>query len=892
MSAGGSRPAGRIFRRVHGSASLVGRAQELEVASTILSSTPPRALVIGGHAGVGKTRLAHELAERWAGTGRPTEWISGAAGTSAIPFGAVVRLLDDGPASAEIPGGREAEVVRAAIASCRRQPDRLLVIDDLHSLDDHSALLVQQLVLDRSVPLLLTVRTGEAVAPSLRSLWDDRHADRIDLLPLSELEVAGLVGRLVDGDLADDTAAALFRSSSGNPLLLGELVRDALESGRLHQRDGRWHWDGVAGTGRHLRDAISNRLAGLGDAGRRAVTVLALGEPLGAVLLRRLVPELDVDDAERRGLLTVRMDERRRAVRLGHPLIGEVLMAESGDLAVTRLELADAIAATGARRRGDLLLEARLRLDAGAATDPQVFIRAASHALLLGAAADTLLFADAAIANGATGMAHVHRGEALMILGRSDEAFASLEEALPTLERDVDRVRAAHSMQNIAYERPDAEAVTVRLNTRVATMLTDPVWRAVLEGNDIQFSMMTGRTSAATRRAEALLVDQDDPRVLLRLVSSVGSGRALRGALDDAFAFVGEMLAPALARQDELPLGPAWVLNAQMLSMLLAGRLEDAANLLVTLDAMGVAGTASDRGTAPWFLLFSGRVALARGQAELAASHLSSAALGLGDGDVGGFYRWARSLEAEALALMGDLATARAVSADAAESTSRMLIYDGEATRARLWVDALGGELTRAIDGLLELAALQQLEEQHALEIHSLYDATRLGARGDVLDRLADAVPLVDGAWSRAIGLAVAAIRSGRGADLEAAAESFASFGAALHAAELFAASARAFDTEALRTRSAAAARRRDELLAGCGSVHTPLLADAPARVELTRREREVVELAARGLSNRDIADRLYVSLRTAEGHLYRAMTKLGVTERSELAAVIGARIA
>ena len=38
------------------------------------------------------------------------------------------------------------------------------------------------------------------------------------------------------------------------------------------------------------------------------------------------------------------------------------------------------------------------------------------------------------------------------------------------------------------------------------------------------------------------------------------------------------------------------------------------------------------------------------------------------------------------------------------------------------------------------------------------------------------------------------------------------------------------------------------------------------------------------GLSNRQIADRLVVSVRTVEGHIYRACTKLDVSDRTELA--------
>jgi len=55
----------------------------------------------------------------------------------------------------------------------------------------------------------------------------------------------------------------------------------------------------------------------------------------------------------------------------------------------------------------------------------------------------------------------------------------------------------------------------------------------------------------------------------------------------------------------------------------------------------------------------------------------------------------------------------------------------------------------------------------------------------------------------------------------------------------------------------------------------------------LTRREQEVVELVAQGLTNRAIADRLGVSARTAEGHLNHARSKLGVESRTELVRLV-----
>ncbi|MGB9279982.1 MAG: helix-turn-helix transcriptional regulator, partial [Pseudonocardiaceae bacterium] len=72
-----------------------------------------------------------------------------------------------------------------------------------------------------------------------------------------------------------------------------------------------------------------------------------------------------------------------------------------------------------------------------------------------------------------------------------------------------------------------------------------------------------------------------------------------------------------------------------------------------------------------------------------------------------------------------------------------------------------------------------------------------------------------------------------------------------------------------------------------CEGARTPALAALAAPLPLTSREREIVTLAAGGLSNRQIADRLIVSVRTVEGHLYRACAKLGTSDRTELAALL-----
>jgi DNA-binding CsgD family transcriptional regulator len=59
---------------------------------------------------------------------------------------------------------------------------------------------------------------------------------------------------------------------------------------------------------------------------------------------------------------------------------------------------------------------------------------------------------------------------------------------------------------------------------------------------------------------------------------------------------------------------------------------------------------------------------------------------------------------------------------------------------------------------------------------------------------------------------------------------------------------------------------------------------------ELTEQEWQIAKLAAEGLSNREIAQRLYVSHRTVGSHLYRIFPKLGVSSRSQLSGAIRSR--
>ena len=61
-------------------------------------------------------------------------------------------------------------------------------------------------------------------------------------------------------------------------------------------------------------------------------------------------------------------------------------------------------------------------------------------------------------------------------------------------------------------------------------------------------------------------------------------------------------------------------------------------------------------------------------------------------------------------------------------------------------------------------------------------------------------------------------------------------------------------------------------------------------RESLTPGERRVSELAADGMSNKEIAQALFVTLRTVEMHLSNAYRKLGIASRRQLAVALGGR--
>lgn len=172
------------------------------------------------------------------------------------------------------------------------------------------------------------------------------------------------------------------------------------------------------------------------------------------------------------------------------------------------------------------------------------------------------------------------------------------------------------------------------------------------------------------------------------------------------------------------------------------------------------------------------------------------------------------------------------------------------------------------------------------------HDLTRVGAFTAAAECFAAIAP--GGPFTEVCRDYAAAAGKGNAEALASCALRFGELGADLFEAEAYASAASAAD-RAGRNRDGHRLRALAGEAAGrCeGLTRLPFATTGAHRPPgLSRREQEVVRLAAARRTNREIADELMLSERTVENHLYRAFGKLGVTTRAELAAVLSTDVA
>lgn len=905
------------------------------------------ALTIEGAAGIGKSRLLAHAAATAPGLGVEVLEARGRELESGFAFGVVRQLLErtvrggapdrragllSGAAALAIPVLLPEEAAPSAeagdfpllhglywtLANLADEGPLLLCVDDVHWADaasrDFLAFLAPRL---RELPVLLLATTRPAAPENGAGAPADRESTPLRPRPLSTSAVAGLIAARLGGAVDPEFAAACRVVTGGNPFLLRELIGE-LEATRIEPVAAsvpRVEGLGPEAVGR----VVLGDLAGLGAAATplaRATAVLETARLEDAASLAAVplaAARRGADELAAAGVLTGDL-----VLQFRHALVRNAIY---GDIpAQARSELHRRAAAllrddpTGPAVAAAHLLRAAPAADREAAA---LLLAAGRDALRRGSPAAAACYLRRAAAEPPP---PEHRGEVLRALAQV-EAFAGsaaaierYEEAIPLLDDVGERCEATrelatlYAMQNAAA--PQARAVATLENALADLGEDHEVERVALECDLVCFARIgvgVDATVAGHVRRLRTLADAG-----WRRDSPIGRRVLVRAAYDAAIACepvtsVRTLLDPALDDGRWLEFEPVESAHSPIAALaLMAGDDYAAADALLT-EAIA---DAQKRGSVEGYAQASSYRALAA---------LRRGALAEAEPDArAGLEATVRPTEAtpllvaclvDALLEQGRLGEAEATLAahGFAEGVgeTHFFLHLLE-LRGRLRLAA--GEAERAVADLDEAVRVQRLL---ALENPALISASSTAARaylvlGDRETARALAAEELDLARRfgarRAIGVALSVLGLAEGgrdgiARLREAVATLEGSGAALQHAraeiELGAALRRAGERREARghlergldgaERCGAAPlveRAREELLA---SGARPRRARISGSGALTASERRVAQMAAAGLSNPEIAQRLFVTRKTVEVHLSHCYRKLGIASRTGL---------
>lgn len=862
---------------------LVGRDDEMQLLGVALE-TGRAGVVVAGPAGVGKTRLGIEFVESCDTNGRPTARVFATSTAARIPLGAFAPLLegatDNGP-------NRAAGLRQAAATIAERAGDGrlLLFVDDAHLLDDTSAALVHHVALDPRVFIVATMRTGEVAPAAITALWKDGLAARVELQPLAGSDVAAMVADLVGGPIDAATARRLGDVTAGNALYLRELVTAGLENGALAPRSGVWMWTGPLVFGQRLNELIEMRITAVSDAERDVLEFIAVGEPLPLPMLLPLVSSEALELVERLGLIAI--DGPSEEVRFAHPIHGEIMRDGIGRFRVRVVSglLAQATAALPVIDNKDLMRRATWMLDGDAAHDPDLLNLATRAAINAWDHELAERFGQAAANAGSfQGLSDV--AEALYWQNRYDEAVAIARRCDVDGVDPVVRVQARITQASSAmWGEGDAEKGESILADLIENDMFPEDWRAVALAQQASMRMMSGSPWEGVAMVEHLL-DHEESRLRAGALQTCSTawalgGQAVRGVDDTGWVLFEEEL---IAEAPNLVGG---VLVGHCLAAWLAGRVPYLEAVTEAAYAMS-AGRETDsfRGV---FAFLRGRASLAAGRVSTAISQLTEAVAVLEEQDPGNVRSWALGSLAQALGQAGDGPAAIAASAASFKAMIPSIhVWESELLSGRAWAEAASGQLTKARATARAAAQMARSQGQWGSVAVHLHEIVRLDGAVDVGAELAAACAGHEGELAPAFA-AHATAAAARDVDgLLAAAAAFEACGSLLLAAEAFADAAVAARGEGLKAKHAAAVAEAQRLADPAAA--TPLLraiAEGSAVDLLSRREREVAVLAASGSTSAEIADALFLSIRTVDNHLARVYAKLGIAGRGELSSAL-----
>ncbi|MGV9845255.1 LuxR C-terminal-related transcriptional regulator [Streptomyces fungicidicus] len=908
---------------------VTARQGELRAIGSAL--TDRGGILLTGTTGVGKTRLLAASLQRVAAEGRTVVAVGGAGGPEtgcAENFCSLAECLD------------RLESVRRHSDPARRT---VVGFDDAHLVEESAAHRLYRLTASGRVAVAATARRDAALPTGVDKLWVERLVERLEVRPFARDVVSSILHGRVGGPVDSATLERLWATTRGNALILHELVEYALTDGSLRRVDGRWHWDGLpARPPERLADIVLLRLRDLAPEEQELVNVLAVAGPVEYGLAERLGLARAAETLDGRDLVQIEYSGRRVGIRLTEPLTGAVVADRMSGLTAQRLrlQLADAIEATGARREDDVVRMATLRMAAGRVPEPAVLLAAARTAAhrrdfalterlcrsVLGnprpprdarrtpsagpagdgapvsgpargvAGADNVSVAgegDGACGGVVTAdeaRAALLLGRALAGQGRHEEAEAVFAGALAErpgaaphgLPRD-ELIAAVHDRaDNAAWglgRGADAAAVVDGLPAGLGAQGT-----GVRHGFHAVLALLADRPDDAARTGRTVLPgEQPDSVVVQHLLPPAAFALSELGRPAEALALI------ARHARD---LG-GWHDDARLRCLVVTARCAfaqgDLGRVADTLEATGRFATPGDDLRQLQLALLRSRLLRLLGRPAEAVTLLRGASTLRVRRDWLGTPSWTLAQLAGALAEAGRPTEALQTLVEAQAARRDAPAYplaDDALLLEHAVVLAHTGDRSGAACRALEV--VQRAAARPATALAALHLAVRVA---DAPRAAVRAAQLAAGAHSELMRLQcdhVVALTRSDGEALEDVSARFRTMGAVALAAEAAAQAADMYRRDGRRRASRLARAAGARLLAETGCALVPWADPQEQRqpdraAPLTSREREVAALAAGGLSNRDIAARLVVSVRTVENHLYRVYEKLGITARSDL---------
>ncbi|MGA9679346.1 MAG: LuxR C-terminal-related transcriptional regulator [Mycobacterium sp.] len=837
-------------------------------------------VVIAGAAGVGKTWLAREVLRRAEACGERTKWIVGTESARALPLGAFIGELG-GAMSDPLTNVRR--VISSFVAQQRR--GRVVVgVDDAHLLDGLSALVVHQLAQSGGARLVVTMRTGSEEPDAVTLLYKDGLLARLDLEPLSAAATREVIESTLGGPVDARSVARFRQLTGGNALFLRQLLADQIAAGRMRNLAGVWMWDGDVAVSASLSDTVGRQMGRLSPRLATVVDTLSQCEPLAVDVLCDLVRRSDLAAAERIGLVSVERTGAGLMARLAHPLFGELRRAAAGEiyLSAIRGRLATRLAQNGDTDIRATVRRALLSLESDLDPDPELYLESARHAMTLLDLDLADRFATAAAQAGAVGAAGV-RAMNLVLLGRGEQAEAALRDMAGGPEvpdgHHWATVRAANLIWNLANLH---EAVAI-----LAGLAAGPETPAqVAERLAVQacIEAASARCEPAAEKARAALDFPDLPgfhamMASLALIMAMGA----LGQVDELAAVAEQALRRATTSFQASHLR-FWFGAVYGRACRLTGRIDEFVGTAKKLadSACDIPGLAYAN-----LALLLGNAELVRGNVTEAARLVHEALAGVQKHDITTGLRPASYFAlAEARAKLGQAVEANDAAAEARSVVPADFLFMQTAlSLADGWAMAAGGRLAEAVASAQQAALLARERCQPTHELACIQAAAQWGdgSQAARARELAGALslPLAD-----VVAQHAQALLAGDGEGLLEASAKYRGIGDRVAAADAAAQASVAFDESQQHRRGLYAAALAREIADECGGLCTPAVR-TPAGLKLSGRQRDVIELVVAGLSNRQIADQLVMSVRTVEGHVYRACQRVGAQSREELASII-----